>query len=64
MPSSAVSGCKNLARKCENVRICFGQYDETPEEIVQEFQDALLAAGCQEVIDELQRQIDETYKAE
>ena len=41
--------------------ICFGQYDETPEEIVAEFQDALRAAGVDEVTAELQRQIDETY---
>ena len=41
--------------------ICFGQYDVTPEEMVAEFQDALRAAGVDEVTAELQRQIDETY---
>ena len=41
--------------------LCFGQYDETPEEKVAEFQDALRMAGVEEVTAELQRQIDETY---
>jgi hypothetical protein len=41
--------------------ICFGQYSGTAEEIVAEFQDALRAAGVDEVTAELQRQIDETY---
>ena len=42
--------------------ICYGQYDKTPEEIVAEFQDALRAAGVDEVTAELQAQIDATYK--
>ena len=45
-------------------KICFGQYDETPEEMVAEFQQALRDAGVEEVIAELQAQIDATYKAE
>ena len=42
--------------------ICFGQFDGSAEEIVAEFQDALRAAGVDLVTEELQRQIDETYK--
>jgi len=42
--------------------LCFGQYDETPEEKVAEFQEALRSAGVDLVTEELQRQIDETYK--
>jgi len=42
--------------------LCFGQYDKTPEEMVAEFQDALRSAGVDLVTEELQRQIDETYK--
>jgi len=42
--------------------LCFGQYSETPEEKVAEFQEALKAAGVDEVTAELQAQIDATYK--
>ena len=42
--------------------ICFGQYDGTAEDMVAEFQDALRAAGVDEVTAELQAQIDATYK--
>ena len=41
--------------------ICFGQYSGTAEEIVAEFQNALRAAGVDEVTAELQAQIDATY---
>ena len=42
--------------------LCFGQYDESAEDKVAEFQDALRAAGVDEVTAELQAQIDATYK--
>ena len=42
--------------------ICYGQYDVTPEEIVAEFQQKLIDAGCEQVIAELQAQIDATYR--
>jgi len=41
--------------------LCFGQYEETPEEKVAEFQQALRDAGCDLVTAELQAQIDATY---
>ena len=41
--------------------ICFGQYSGTAEEIVAEFQNALRAAGVDEVTAELQAQINATY---
>ena len=42
-------------------KICYGQYDVEPEEIVKEFQDALRSAGVDEVTAELQAQINATY---
>ena len=43
--------------------ICFGQFSGTAEEIVEEFQNQLRAAGVDIVTEELQRQIDATYNA-
>ncbi|MCR5734794.1 MAG: ABC transporter substrate-binding protein [Lachnospiraceae bacterium] len=43
-------------------QISFGKYTGTAEEIVKEYQDALKAAGIDDVTAELQRQIDELYK--
>lgn len=43
-------------------QISFGKYTGTAEEIVAEYQEALKAAGIDEVTAELQRQFDELYK--
>lgn len=43
-------------------QIAYGKYQGTAEEIVAEYQEALKAAGIDEVTAELQRQFDELYK--
>lgn len=45
-------------------QICYGKYTGTAEEIVTEYQEALKSAGMDIVIEELQRQINETYGVE
>ncbi len=58
--STQKSNCDEVNNRYMNV-LAVGKFDGTAEEFVAEWQDELRAAGVQDIVDEMQRQVNEFY---